>query len=258
MNPLASDRVMKKFLLHHEQKLIRFKPKKDDYRVIMELPRGKFRSIKKGVPLGTILDEMAASGFSGICSFSSNSVNGTMVFRRGAIILAKVQTQYGDPAIDYARSLENQVIDAVLSDLDGTQVQLALDFNKLAQVRKGEWRTGPPQKEKSSHVDVDLTKPEPEHTTLQKGKDFVKIPPVAPASAQVPAEPHRKPAADISSDAQKQDRNEQQKPEEPALTSAEKELETFDSMDLEDVTQKIRRDSKIILRQLELDHLMEK
>ena len=46
--------------------------------------------------------------------------------------------------------------------------------------------------------------------------------------------------------------------QEPPLSSAEKDFETFDSMDLEDVTRKIRRDSKIILKQLELDHLMEK
>ncbi|WAC04536.1 MAG: hypothetical protein OS112_08715 [Methanoregula sp.] len=211
----------------------------------MQLPRGKFRSIKKEVPLGEILNEMATSGFSGICSFSSNTVNGTMVFKGGAIILAKVQEQYGDPAIDEARSIVDQVIDAVLSDLDGTQMQLALDFNKHAYVRKGGWQGA-------------IQKPEPESRTVPKEKNFMKTLPVAPPGAPVPAKPGKNLTTGNSSDAQKQIREEQGTSQEPPLTSAEKEFETFDSMDIEDVTQKIRRDSKVILKQLELDHLMEK
>jgi hypothetical protein len=225
----------------------------------MQLPRGKFRSIKKGVPLGEILNEMATSGFSGICSFSSNTVNGTMVFKGGEIILAKVQAQYGDPAIEEARSMGDQVIDAVLSDLDGTQMQLALDFNKQAYVLKGGiWQVGSPQKETSRPVQGDLKKPAPDHRTVPKEKDFTTTPAIAHADAPVPAELHKKAKADTSADASTQTRQEQPPPQGPQLTSAEKEFETFDSMDLEDVTRKIRRDSKIILKQLELDHLMEK
>jgi hypothetical protein len=238
--------------------LIRFKPKNDDNSVTMQLPRGKFRSIKKGVQLGEILDEMATSRFSGICSFSSNTVNGTMVFKGGAIILAKVQAKYGDPAINDARTMVDHVIDVVLSDLDGTQMQLALDFNKHAHVQTGGWQSGTPQKEKSSPVQGSMKKPAPERRTVPKEKDFIKTPPIAPPVAPVPVEPYKKLTAETSSDAQKQIRQEQTTPQGPPLTSAEKDFETFDSMDLEDVTHKIRRDSKIILKQLELDHLMEK
>ncbi len=40
----------------------------------MQLPRGKYRSIKKGAPLGEILDEMITSRVSGICLFSSDAM----------------------------------------------------------------------------------------------------------------------------------------------------------------------------------------
>ena len=227
----------------------------------MQLPRGKFRSIKKGVPLGDILDEMATSRFSGICSFSSNTVNGTMVFKDGLVILAKVQDQYGDPAVIEARLMAGQVIDAVLSDLDGTQMQLALEFNKHAYVQKsGDWQGVSSQKAKSSPVQDIQKKPasEPQLKTKPKEKDFVKSVPATPVSMPVPLRPDKEMTAEDHTGAREPSRQEQPASQEPPLSSAEKEFETFDSMDLEDVTQKIRRDSKIILKQLELDHLMEK
>jgi hypothetical protein len=216
----------------------------------MQLPRGKFRSIKKGVPLGDVLDEMATSRFSGICSFSSNTVTGTMVFKGGLVILAKVQDQYGDPAVIEARLVAGQVIDAVLSDLDGTQMQLALEFNKHALV----------QKAKSSPVQDSQKKraPEPELKSKPKEKDFIKSVPATPASPAVPLRPDKEMAAEDLPGSREPPRWGQPASQEPPLSSAEKEFETFDSMDLEDVTRKIRRDSKIILKHLELDHLMEK
>jgi hypothetical protein len=243
------------------KKPIRFKPKNDDNRVVMQLPRGKFRSIKKGVPLGDILDEMATSRFSGICSFSSNTVNGTMVFKGGLVILAKVQDQYGDPAVIEARLVVDQVIDAVLSDLDGTQMQLALEFNKHAHVQKeGNWQGVSMQKAKSTPAQ-DIQKkraPEPDLKSKPKEKDFIKSGPATPTSPAEPLLPRKEIPAEDLSGAREPPLQGQPASQEPQLSSAEKEFETFDSMDLEDVARKIRRDSKIILKQLDLDHLMEK
>ena len=227
----------------------------------MQLPRGKFRSIKKGVPLGDVIDEMATSKFSGICSFSSNTVNGTMVFKGGLVILAKVHDQYGDPAMIEARLVVGQVIDAVLSDLDGTQMQLALEFNKHAFVQKtGNWEGVSIQKAKLSPVHDSKKKrtPETELKSKPKEKDFIQSVPVSPASPAVPSRPEKEMTAENLPGTQKPPHQGQNGSREPPLSPAEKEFETFDSMDLEDVARKIRRDSKIILKQLELDHLIEK
>jgi hypothetical protein len=45
---------------------------------------------------------------------------------------------------------------------------------------------------------------------------------------------------------------------EPEQSTAEKELDNFDAMDVDEVTQKLRKDAKIMLKQLQLDHLIEK
>ena len=225
----------------------------------MQIPRGKFRSIKKGISLGEILDGMATSGFSGICSFSSATIKGTMVFKGGVIILAKVQDQYGDPAVVEARLVVGQVIDAVLSDLDGTQVQLALEFNKHAHVQKaGNWQEVFPQKDKLPVVQDTRKKHVPGQMADPIKSDFIKPMPVTSAGSAFPAGPDKNWTTDNSLDTQKPPVQEPAPQQDTPLSSAEKEFETFDSMDLEDVTQKIRRDSKILLKQLELDHLMEK
>jgi hypothetical protein len=99
--------------------------------------------------------------------------------------------------------------------------------------------------------------PEPELKSKPKEKDFIKSVPATPASPAVPLRPDKEIAENLPG-TQEPPLQGQNPSQEPQLSSAEKEFETFDSMDLEDVTRKIRRDSKIILKQLELDHLMEK
>ena len=44
----------------------------------------------------------------------------------------------------------------------------------------------------------------------------------------------------------------------PELSSFETDIETFDAMDINSVTDKIRNDCKTMVRQLHLDHLMER
>ena len=62
----------------------------------MQLPRGTFRSIQKGVNFSDVLAELASSRFTGMCTISSATVNGTLVFRSGVCVLAKIQNFYGD------------------------------------------------------------------------------------------------------------------------------------------------------------------
>jgi hypothetical protein len=225
----------------------------------MELPRGKFRSIKKGVYLGEILDEMTLSRFSGICSFSSGIINGTLVFKTGTIILANVQNLFGDHAVDEARTLRDQLIDAALSDLDPTQVQLALEFNKQARVQMGgNWHEPSRQKEKSGAVQDEQKKRTFDRQHEPKEKDFIKTVPFSPVVTASSFEVEPTQARETSTDLKEAPDTEAPSPPEPAASTAEKEFDTFDSMDLDDVTQKIRKDCKIILKQLQLDHLTEK
>jgi hypothetical protein len=223
----------------------------------MQLPRGKYRSIKKGAPLGEILDEMIRSRFSGICLFSSDAMNGTVVFRNGVVVLAKVQNHYGDPAWHEAGLLWDYICDAVLSDLDNAQIQLALEFNKKAYVQNGtSHHAALRQKAGSESMVQQPPKPAAEPLHMQKEKEFIKImPPVAPA---FPPDVKKKPAAEAPFSTGEPAHQDLIAPAEPERSIAEREMDNFDAMDLDDVTQKIRKDCKIILKQLQLDHLEEK
>jgi hypothetical protein len=46
--------------------------------------------------------------------------------------------------------------------------------------------------------------------------------------------------------------------EEGVSSSFEKDIDTFDTMDLDNVTDKIRNDCKTMIKQLHLEHLMER
>ena len=225
----------------------------------MQLPRGKYRSIKKGAPLGEILDEMIKSRFSGICLFSSDAMNGTVVFRNGVVVLAKVQNHYGDPAWHEAGLFWDNVCDAVLSDLDNAQIQLALEFNKKAYVQNGtSHHAAPRQKAGSDFLMQQPSKIAADHQHTQKEKEFIKIMPVPPVAPAFPADVKKKPAAEAPPGASEPARQDLKAPPEQERSIAEKEMDNFDAMDLDDVTQKIRKDCKIILKQLQLDHLEEK
>jgi hypothetical protein len=237
----------------------KIKTQYDDNRITMQLPRGKYRAIKKGVQLGETLDEMTKTRFSGICLFSSDTVNGTVVFRNGIVVLARVQNQYGDPGWAEAGLFWDQMVDAVLSDLDNAQMQLALEFNKKAYVRDGSHHHAvPPQKAESLFLQPEPVKRAADTQHKPKEKDFIKITPVSPPAAVLPSNVGKKPAAEAPPVSGKQVPLDQKDLPETDRSSAEKEFDTFDSMDLDDVTQKIRKDCKIILKQLQLDHLTEK
>jgi hypothetical protein len=227
----------------------------------MELPRGTFRSIRKGIRLGDLIGELITTRFTGICSFSLGDISGSLVFKGGTCVLAKVQDQYGDGGWAETRAQEEQVIDAVLSDLNATQLQLALEFNKNAYVKNAGGAllsTLVVQKTGAMHHGAEQKTAPTSQLHVEKEKEFIKTTPLTFTGGVHPVQPEKRPAPNspepgsISSP---------QKPVtapdvEPSPT--EKEYDSIDSMDFDDVTQKIRKDVKVILKQLQLEHLTEK
>lgn len=225
----------------------------------MQLPRGTFRYIKKGVLLGDILIEIKNLRFTGICTFSSGSINGTLVFKDGTCVLAEIQDKYSDAGWEEAQKLADRETDAALSDLDNAQLQLSIEFNKKSLVKKpGKAPAARSQNARITSQPQEQKKQGAAHRKETKEKEFIKTTPVTPAVplSQVPIEKKQvAPPHDVGKEPA------QAEPPvgvEPGPSSAEKDFETFDSMDLDDVTQKIKKDVKVILKQLKLDHLTEK
>jgi hypothetical protein len=72
--------------------------------------------------------------------------------------------------------------------------------------------------------------------------------PAPPATQQQPAPP---------AEAKRAGTTAEEKPD-AGNSSFEKDIDTFDTMDLDNVTDKIRNDCKTMIKQLHLEHLMER
>lgn len=249
----------------------------------MQLPRGTFREIRKHVAIESLLQELEGERFTGVASISSSSRNGTLVFRTGKCILVKVQNLRGDTAWDEILNAGGDEVDAALSVLGDAQIELALEFNKpfriLKPVRQGSSPAGGKPSAPSAATQHPRTamaqkgsipaaplkppaKPAPVHRT-------VPAPPAAPAStphapphplpkatAPVPPSPPVPPLRHAA--APQPEPEERPERERDTTSSFEADLDTFDTMDFDNVTDKIRTDCKTMIKQLHLDHLMER
>jgi hypothetical protein len=254
----------------------------------MQLPRGTFREIRKAVVLESLLKELNGEKFSGVASISSHSLAGSLVFRGGTCILVKVRNSRGDAGLEELLKAKSEVVDAALSLLDDAQVDLALEFNKSFRLTKfgkpvttpSLQRSAPPAfREPSRAAPAQrpvILKPAAPVAPLKHpakpapSRHQVPAPPVPPqtpvhnpapnpfpffkAAAQTPLPP---PVPDLYEDKKKTEADEQPQPEQET-SSLDHDFETFDTMDFETVTDKIRADCKTMIKQLQLDHLMER
>lgn len=95
----------------------------------MDLPRGRFRALKKNTCLLILLPELHVTRFTGYCRINLGRNATILVFDKGRIILAEYDGLGGDIALDrICTHIYNQV-DVLLNDLDEGQIRLALEFN---------------------------------------------------------------------------------------------------------------------------------
>jgi hypothetical protein len=251
----------------------------------MQLPRGTFREIRKNVAIESLLHELNGEKFSGVASISSQSRTGTLVFKEGKCILVKIQNSRGDEGWDEIQKAGDVEVDAALSVLGDAQIDLALEFNKPCRILKtgtfapaqassrpvpaatnehpraamGQKAAVPvaplksPLKPAPTHHHVpappSVAPPSQAHTPPPHSSLFSKAAAPAPPSSPVPTPVH--------TDSRKHETDEP--PESDQETSTfENDLDTFDTMDFENVTDKIRTDCKTMIKQLHLDHLMER
>jgi hypothetical protein len=253
---------------------------------VMQLPRGTFREIKKGETIEGILMELERSRFSGVCSLSSGEGTGTLVYKSGKCILVKYHGKSGDSGWEELLKNRTGEVDAALSTLDDAQIQLSLEFNKACRLIKG----GKTQEDVKRAV-------QPAHEPVKKPSPPVQTPapsamktPLKPAAASSlfhrpappavpqPATPEPKQPKPVSGIARPAMPAPPSVPR-PASSQAEtkstasegesadsigqgssfeKDIDTFDTMDLDNVTDKIRNDCKTMIKQLHLEHLMER
>jgi hypothetical protein len=253
----------------------------------MQLPRGTFREIKKNVTIESLLAEIEHTKFSGISTISAETITGTLVFKTGKCILVKFQNKQGDRGWDELRKSAHEEVDVALSTLDEAQIQLSLEFNKSCRVITTA-KSGPavPQKPSAPAHQVLPARPvthktpaplqpkpasavpHPHHAPVpvmsvpvpeQKTATLQGPPPYPPAGLKTPApvpqplhvQVHRR-------EVPKQTAEEPNPAETPESSSFDDDIDTFDTLDLDNVTDKIRNDCKTMIKDLNLDHLMDR
>ncbi len=222
----------------------------------MQLPRGTFRGIRKTVTIGSLIHALEGERYTGIASLSSPAVSGTIVFREGRFLLVEFGSGRGDAGLEACLQSENEVVDAALSLLGDAQVELALEFNKPCRLTKsGKQVWAPPVHRATLHTLREPNRPAAGRPVPSPAASRPAAGPAATPPRSQPPAPAARPAPGAGPVLRK----------EPAPETAvsgtdgfEEDLEEFESMDLDSVTDKLRNDCKTMIKQLQLDHLMER
>ncbi len=204
----------------------------------MQLPRGTFRSIQKGVTLGVLLRELNDSLFCGYCTISAAASVSTLVLDRGKCVLAEYRHLKGDDAWKVILDQSGSEVDVELRDLSSTQLQLALEFNASAVVE----RTPSPS---DLFGYASGMKPDREGTVTGTARAIPD--PSGISDARAVSALNEQPRA--ASARQVQDSE--------IIASINRDLDALDAMDLESMAQKIRQSCKRTVRRLHLEHLIE-
>jgi hypothetical protein len=103
----------------------------------MELPRGRFRGVRRNIRLAFLLRDLSDDRFTGYCRITHAEGQMVIVLKRGMIILAENQGIYGDDALEAVLVSQRLVVDAELNELNASQLKLALEFNPESRVSEG-------------------------------------------------------------------------------------------------------------------------
>jgi hypothetical protein len=224
--------------------------------------------------------------FTGICSISSGHAIGTIVFKSGKRILAQYKDIIGDAASEELQKIIGEKVDASLSTLNEAQIQLSLEFNKTCLIVKGGKAENIPLYEipvptLNTMKKSILNTPKQAQIPTSKNPEKPSIPQATAVNRSVTIEPvraselpkiisdaHLKKAAHKPLAAVQQKPpiysqiSGETKPEDTTLlqtdadsSSFEKDIETFETMDVETITNKIRGECKTLIKQLHLEHL---
>ncbi|MDD1698187.1 MAG: hypothetical protein LUQ36_07470 [Methanoregula sp.] len=226
--------------------------------------------------------------FTGVCSISFGQVISTIVFKSGKRILAQYKDIVGDAASEELQKIIGEKVDASLSTLNEAQIQLALEFNKTCLTGKGGKAENISLHEIPvyNHQSIKKSPPTPPvqvqistSKTPEKPGIPQSLPQKRPASVEqvraselpkIISDAHLKKAAHTPLGAIQQKSqiypqiSVEKIPDETIIvredtdaSSFEKDIETFETMDVDTITNKIRGECKTLIKELNLEHLTE-
>ena len=236
----------------------------------MQLPRGKFRSVIKGVALNSLIQELAEVRYTGVITISWRQGVISLVIQKGRYILAEYGSLKGDPAWEGMIALGETTVDAILSDFSDSELKLAIEFNELCLLSAPAVPRAPRAVREKPKEPAPVERP-PERPPVLPAVPLPPLPPgllpeteEAPAAERLAEEEPVIPKVWTQVDmaqaiaiAQDQGGAEIPPPggyDELALLHME--MSALDDVDVEHIATKIRKNARGIVKKLHLGHLM--
>lgn len=117
----------------------------------MQIPRGTFASIKKGIHIHALLIELEHSHFSGACVISHGRTTISLILKNGNCIMAGWGDLNGEDTWCAIQALGNIEVDAALSRLSPAQIALTQEFNNSAIIARMRRSSRNEEKEYGNH-----------------------------------------------------------------------------------------------------------
>lgn len=236
----------------------------------MQLPRGKFRSVIKGVALNSLIQELAEVRYTGDIAISWKIEGISLVIQKGRYILAEFGSLRGDPAWDATIALGETTIDAILADFSDSELKLAIEFNEICllsaqavprapkAIREKPKEPAPRARPMEKPLALPITPPAPPPPGQPPVKE--EAPAIAPVTGEASASPKAWTKVDMAQAiaiASDQGGAEIPPPSEyDELALLHMEMSALDDVDVEHIATKIRKNAKGIVKKLHLGHLM--
>ena len=236
----------------------------------MQLPRGKFRSVIKGVALNSLIQELAEVRYTGVITISLRQEVISLVIQKGRYILAEYGPLKGDSAWEGMIALGETTIDAILSDFSDSELKLALEFNEACSLSAQAVPRAPRVIREKPKEPVRVERPPERPLDLPVVSPLPLPPGPPPVTGEAPAmeaaaeaEPGTPKVwtqvdmAQAIAVAQDQGGVEIPPPggyDELALLHME--MSALDDVDVEHIATKIRKNARGIVKKLHLGHLM--
>jgi len=234
----------------------------------MQLPRGKFRSVIKGVALNSLIQELAEVRYTGVITITREHELISLVIQRGRYVLAEYGPLKGDPAWEAINGLEEANVDAILSDFSEAGLKLAAEFNEacllsspiITRAFRAPKGKEPVTRERTLRVPpappASLTPPVVSPEVPVSG-----APPSTPAAPKAEGEApgawvNGGPAKAAAAAAGSGGSGASQADGYDELALLHMEMSALDDVDVEHIATKIRKNAKGIVRKLHLGHIM--
>jgi hypothetical protein len=223
----------------------------------MQLPRGKFRSVIKGVALNSLIQELAEVRYTGVITITRGREVISLVIQRGRYILAEYGSLRGDPAWEGINTLGEATVDAILSDFSEAELKLAVEFNDpyllssqiITRAFKAPREKGKepfPQKKPAESAAPPPSPPPPKEDTRPAPESSMETP---PAWTKADAGHALATASERGGDEGVPDVYDE-------LALLHMEMSALDDVDVEHIATKIRKNARGIVKKLHLGHLM--